>query len=130
MADMAQAGADVYAPRSPQLWGALLNWLCFLLPDPRSDRYARPLVDKIDVENRFIRRLYRPSTTSTFLLQPLNGIPRIPFSAGQPHDEQLMDVILPLLKHLSQQEDVRPVLNQRVSICRSGFKNMESQVLG
>lgn len=29
MADMAQAGADVYAPRSPQLWGALLNWLCF-----------------------------------------------------------------------------------------------------
>nr|GMD57648.1 CTD nuclear envelope phosphatase 1 homolog [Ipomoea batatas] len=103
--------------------------------------YARPLVDKIDVENRFIRRLYRPSTTSTeyrehvkdlsgisndlsrivivdnnpfsFLLQPLNGIPCIPFSAGQPHDEQLMDVILPLLKHLSQQEDVRPVLNQR-----------------
>lgn len=27
--------------------------------------YARPLVDRIDVENRFSFRLYRPSTTST-----------------------------------------------------------------
>ncbi|KAE8099200.1 hypothetical protein FH972_017201 [Carpinus fangiana] len=27
--------------------------------------YARPLVDKIDAENRFCRRLYRPSTVST-----------------------------------------------------------------
>ncbi|PIN06583.1 Phosphoprotein phosphatase [Handroanthus impetiginosus] len=27
--------------------------------------YARPLVDRIDVENRFSHRLYRPSTTST-----------------------------------------------------------------
>ncbi|XWS65844.1 hypothetical protein CRYUN_Cryun05aG0148600 [Craigia yunnanensis] len=100
--------------------------------------YARPLVDRIDAENRFSLRLYRPSTISTeyrehvkdlsclskdlcrtvivdnnpfsFLLQPLNGIPCIPFSAGQPHDTQLLDVLLPLLKHLSQQKDVRPVL--------------------
>ncbi|XP_028792654.1 carboxy-terminal domain RNA polymerase II polypeptide A small phosphatase 1 [Neltuma alba] len=100
--------------------------------------YARPLVDRIDMENWFSLRLYRPSTTSTqyrehvkdlsgiskdlcrvvivdnnpfsFLLQPLNGIPCIPFSAGQPHDTQLLDVILPLLKHLSEQKDVRPVL--------------------
>lgn len=103
--------------------------------------YARPLVDRIDVENRFSLRLYRPSTTSTeyrehvkdlsclskdmcrtvivdnnpfsFLLQPLNGIPCIPFSAGQPHDVQLLEVLLPLLKHLSQQMDVRPVLYER-----------------
>ncbi|XP_030929346.1 CTD nuclear envelope phosphatase 1 homolog [Quercus lobata] len=103
--------------------------------------YARPLVDRIDTENRFSLRLYRPSTTSTeyrehvkdlscisrnpcrivivdnnpfsFLLQPLNGIPCIPFSAGQPHDTQLLDVILPLLKHLSQQKDVRPALYER-----------------
>lgn len=27
--------------------------------------YARPLFDKIDVENRFLLRLYRPSTVST-----------------------------------------------------------------
>lgn len=27
--------------------------------------YARPLVDKIDAENRFFLRLYRPSTVST-----------------------------------------------------------------
>ncbi|KAK8651409.1 hypothetical protein V6N13_141010 [Hibiscus sabdariffa] len=100
--------------------------------------YARPLVDRIDAENRFSLRLYRPSTISTeyrehvkdlsclsadlrrtvivdnnpfsFLLQPVNGIPCIPFSAGQPHDTQLLDVLLPLLKNLSQQRDVRPVL--------------------
>ncbi|GAA0140929.1 protein phosphatase [Lithospermum erythrorhizon] len=103
--------------------------------------YARPLVDRIDVENRFRLRLYRPSTISTeyrehvkdlscisedlcrivivdnnpfsFLLQPLNGIPCIPFSAGQPHDEQLLDVILPLLKQLSQQKDVRSLLSDK-----------------
>lgn len=103
--------------------------------------YARPLVDRIDVENRFSLRLYRPSTTNTeyrehvkdlsclskdlsrmvivdnnpfsFLLQPLNGIPCIPFSAGQPYDEQLMGSLLPLLKHLSLQKDVRPVLYEK-----------------
>ncbi|XP_054790945.1 uncharacterized protein LOC129296366 [Prosopis cineraria] len=103
--------------------------------------YARPLVDRLDTENWFSLRLYRPSTTSTqyrehvkdlsgiskdlcrivivdnnpfsFLLQPLNGIPCAPFSAGQPHDTQLLDVILPLLKHLSEQKDVRPVLYEK-----------------
>ncbi|XP_062095190.1 uncharacterized protein LOC133801072 [Humulus lupulus] len=103
--------------------------------------YARPLVDRIDVENRFSHRLYRPSTVSTefrehvkdlsciskdlsrvvlvdnnpfsFLLQPLNGIPCVPFSAGQPYDDQLLEVLLPLLKNLCQQKDVRPVLHER-----------------
>lgn len=127
--------------------------------------YARPLVDRIDAENRFSLRLYRPSTISTeyrehvkdlscvskdlcrmvivdnnpfsFLLQPLNGIPCIPFSAGQPHDEQLLEVILPLLKHLSQQKDVRPVLYERFhmpewfqkhGIPASGWANCEGIV--
>ncbi|KAE9587717.1 putative protein-serine/threonine phosphatase [Lupinus albus] len=103
--------------------------------------YARPLVDRIDTENRISRRLYRPSTISTeyrehvkdltciskdlrrivivdnnpfsFLLQPDNGIPCVSFSAGQPHDTQLLDVILPLLKHLSNQRSVRHVLHER-----------------
>ncbi|KAI4306833.1 hypothetical protein L6164_030078 [Bauhinia variegata] len=103
--------------------------------------YARPLVDRIDIENKFIQRLYRPSTISTeyrehvkdlscltndlcrivivdnnpfsFLLQPVNGIPCVPFSAGQPQDTQLLDVILPLLKQLSQPKDVRPVLYEK-----------------
>ncbi|KAL6336516.1 hypothetical protein AAG906_022457 [Vitis piasezkii] len=103
--------------------------------------YARPLVDKIDAGNRFSKRLYRPSTVSTkyrehvkdlsclskdlrrivivdnnpfsFLLQPLNGIPCVPFSAEQPNDKQLLEVLLPLLKHLSLQKDVRPVLYER-----------------
>ncbi|ONK62507.1 uncharacterized protein A4U43_C07F4650 [Asparagus officinalis] len=103
--------------------------------------YARPLVDRIDVDNKFSLRLYRPSTVTTeyrehvkdlscisedlcrivivdnnpfsFLLQPLNGIPCVPFSAGQPYDEQLIQVLLPLLKHLSLQEDVRPALYEK-----------------
>ncbi|XP_047328931.1 CTD nuclear envelope phosphatase 1 homolog [Impatiens glandulifera] len=103
--------------------------------------YARPLVDRIDNENRFIQRLYRPSTTSTeyrehvkdlsclskdprrivivdnnpfsFILQPVNGIPCVGFSAGQPQDDQLLEVILPLVQHLSEQRDVRPVLYDR-----------------
>lgn len=100
--------------------------------------YAKPLVDRIDANNRFCHRLYRPSTVNTeyrdhvkdlsclstdfrkivlvdnnpysFLLQPLNGIPCLTFSAGQPMDNQLMGVIFPLLKHLSLQKDVRPAL--------------------
>uniref|UniRef100_A0A6V7QXK7 FCP1 homology domain-containing protein n=1 Tax=Ananas comosus var. bracteatus TaxID=296719 RepID=A0A6V7QXK7_ANACO len=103
--------------------------------------YARPLVDRIDVDSKFSLRLYRPATVTTeyrehvkdlsclskdlcrcvivdnnpfsFLLQPSNGIPCVPFSAGQPYDEQLMGVILPLLKHLSLQKDVRHVLYER-----------------
>nr|XP_043613418.1 CTD nuclear envelope phosphatase 1A-like isoform X2 [Erigeron canadensis] len=103
--------------------------------------YAKPLVDRIDAENRFSRRLYRPSTSSTefrehvkdlacistnfcrivivdnnpfsFLLQPINGIPCVPFSAGQPHDDQLLEVLLPLLQQLSRQGDVRPMLYEK-----------------
>ncbi|XP_052199168.1 uncharacterized protein LOC127806137 isoform X2 [Diospyros lotus] len=103
--------------------------------------YARPLVDRIDFDNRFSHRLYRPSTISTeyrehvkdlsclsknlcrtvivdnnpfsFLLQPMNGIPCVPFSAGQPQDDQLLEVILPLLRHLAQQKDVRPILYEK-----------------
>ncbi|CAN0909699.1 Carboxy-terminal domain RNA polymerase II polypeptide A small phosphatase 1 [Linum grandiflorum] len=103
--------------------------------------YARPLVDRMDAENLFKLRLYRPSTISTqyrehvkdlscisndpcrivivdnnpfsFLLQPLNGIPCVPFTASRAEDTQLHDVILPLLKHLSHQIDVRTVLYER-----------------
>ncbi|XP_047324199.1 carboxy-terminal domain RNA polymerase II polypeptide A small phosphatase 1-like [Impatiens glandulifera] len=103
--------------------------------------YAKPLVDRIDAENRFIKRLYRPSTINTeyreyvkdlscvskdlrrmvivdnnpfsFILQPVNGIPCLTFSVGQPQDDQLLEVILPLLRHLSEQGDVRPVLYDR-----------------
>ncbi|GLT70515.1 hypothetical protein SLA2020_425900 [Shorea laevis] len=92
--------------------------------------YASPLVDRIDMEDWFSSRLYRPSTINTeyrehvkdlsclskdvcqivivdnnpfsFLLQPINGIPCIPFFARQPCDTQLLDVLLRLLKHLSQ----------------------------
>ncbi|GAU36994.1 hypothetical protein TSUD_150300 [Trifolium subterraneum] len=103
--------------------------------------YARPLVDRIDTDNLFSQRLYRPSTVTTgyrehvkdltnisedlchivivdnnpysFLLQPQNGIPCVSFSAAQPHDTQLLDVILPLLKQLSDEKDVRHLLYEK-----------------
>ncbi|XP_057512548.1 uncharacterized protein LOC130794619 [Actinidia eriantha] len=106
--------------------------------------YARPLVDKIDVENQICLRYYRPSTVSTeyrehvkdlsclskdfcrvvivdnnpfsFLLQPLNEYRAFRFSAEHPQDEQLLGVILPLLKHLSQQKDVRPILYENFTM--------------
>lgn len=103
--------------------------------------YARPLVDKIDPERRISARLYRPATVNTkyrehvkdlshlardlhrtviidnnpfsFLLQPLNGIPCVSFTGAHSDDDQLLQVLLPLLKHLATQEDVRPVLYER-----------------
>ncbi|WOL04624.1 CTD nuclear envelope phosphatase 1 [Canna indica] len=103
--------------------------------------YASPVIDRIDVDNKLAHRLYRPATVSTeyrghvkdlsclsknlsrvvivdnnpfsFLLQPLNGIPCMPFSAEKPWDDQLTRVILPLLRHLSHQKDVRPVLYEK-----------------
>ncbi|ESQ52716.1 hypothetical protein EUTSA_v10016941mg [Eutrema salsugineum] len=103
--------------------------------------YARPLVDIIDTKHVLDDRLYRPCTVSTqyrdhvkdllcasknmcrtvivdnnpysFLLQPLNGIPCVPFTAEQPNDTQLLDIILPLLKQLSEEEDVRSALYDR-----------------
>ncbi|KAK3020649.1 hypothetical protein RJ639_046242, partial [Escallonia herrerae] len=125
-------------PGLPEFLKQLSEFADLVLFTAGLEGYARPLVDRIDSENLFSGRLYRPSTSSTeyrehvkdlsciskdfcrivivdnnpfsFLLQPLNGIPCVPFSAGQPHDEQLLQVLLPLLKHLSQQKDVRPVL--------------------
>eukprot|EP00252_Welwitschia_mirabilis_P026389 TRINITY_DN8668_c0_g1_i2.p1 TRINITY_DN8668_c0_g1~~TRINITY_DN8668_c0_g1_i2.p1 ORF type:complete len:314 (+),score=37.02 TRINITY_DN8668_c0_g1_i2:473-1414(+) len=103
--------------------------------------YARPLIDRIDPKGYISARLYRPATVSTkygqhvkdlsclardlcrtvivdnnpfsFLLQPLNGIPCVPFTGGQSHDNQLLQVLLPLLRHLATQKDVRPVLSQK-----------------
>ncbi|CAK9135791.1 unnamed protein product [Ilex paraguariensis] len=128
-------------PGLPEFLKQLSTFADLVLFTAGLEGYARPLVDRIDVDNRFSHRLYRPSTKSTeyrehvkdlsslskdlgrivivdnnpfsFLLQPVNGIPCIPFSAGQPHDEQLLGVILPLLKHLSGQKDVRPILYER-----------------
>lgn len=101
--------------------------------------YAKPLADALDPAHRFFTaRLYRNHTVKTvwhnyvkdlsklgrdlrrtvlvdnsplsFLLQPANGIPCVPFKGG-PGDEQLLNVILPLLECLSQLTDIRPVLN-------------------
>eukprot|EP00271_Cylindrocystis_brebissonii_P001117 TRINITY_DN113_c0_g1_i1.p1 TRINITY_DN113_c0_g1~~TRINITY_DN113_c0_g1_i1.p1 ORF type:complete len:343 (-),score=57.50 TRINITY_DN113_c0_g1_i1:1699-2727(-) len=103
--------------------------------------YAKPLVDHIDPHGHISHRLYRPATVTTklrenvkdlsilgrdlrrcvivdnnpfsFLLQPVNGIPCVPFTGHHPEDRQLLDVLLPLLEALSVEPDVRPVLERR-----------------
>lgn len=103
--------------------------------------YASPLVDRIDPEKRIIARLYRPATVVSryrehvkdlsglgrdlrktviidnnpfsFVLQPLNGIPCVPFTGERSEDQQLLGVLLPLLQYLSLQDDIRPALYER-----------------
>jgi RNA polymerase II subunit A small phosphatase-like protein len=65
------------------------------------------------VSKDFCRVVIVDNNPFSFILQPLNGIPCVPFSAGQHNDNQLMEVIFPLLKHLSIQRDVRPALYER-----------------
>ncbi|KAK9839705.1 hypothetical protein WJX81_007183 [Elliptochloris bilobata] len=100
--------------------------------------YAEPLLNALDPEGRlFSCRLYREATLSvrgrenvkdlgrlgrdlarvvlvddnawSFLLQPANGVPAVPY-LGSPNDGHLLGVILPLLEALSRARDVRPVL--------------------
>ncbi|CAI5969815.1 unnamed protein product [Closterium sp. NIES-65] len=101
--------------------------------------YARPLVDRIDPDGLISARLYRSATVSigtrqhvkdlaglgrdlrrtviidnnpfAFLLQPVNGVPCVPFFGGEGSDRQLLQVLLPLLETLSLQPDVRPFLS-------------------
>lgn len=103
--------------------------------------YASPLVDRIDPEKRIAARLYRSATVSSkyrehvkdlsclgrdlrrtviidnnpfsFVLQPLNGIPCVPFTGEHSDDQQLLEVILPLLQYLALQDDIRPALDER-----------------
>ncbi|CAI7788566.1 unnamed protein product [Closterium sp. NIES-53] len=101
--------------------------------------YARPLVDRIDPDGLISARLYRPATVSigtrqhvkdlavlgrdlrrtviidnnpfAFLLQPVNGVPCVPFFGGEGSDRQLLQVLLPLIETLSLHPDVRPFLS-------------------
>lgn len=107
--------------------------------------YREHVKDLSCITKDFGRIVIVDNNPFSFLLQPVNGIPCIPFSAGQPHDtqvtksnhwnllphhtyithcsglnlfffcfvNQLLDVLLPLLKQLSDQKDVRPALYER-----------------
>ncbi|PWA44679.1 FCP1-like domain, HAD-like domain protein [Artemisia annua] len=41
------------------------------------------------ISTNFCRIVIADNNPFSFLLQPVNGIPCIPFSAGQPHDDQV-----------------------------------------
>lgn len=102
--------------------------------------YREHVKDLSCVSKDFCRVVIVDNNPFSFILQPLNGIPCVPFSAGQHNDNQvadnchqslamfefplltnsdlfkrfqLMEVIFPLLKHLSIQRDVRPALYER-----------------
>lgn len=103
--------------------------------------YAKPILDVLDPTSSLFRaRLYRDSTTElrhhsnvkdlsrlgcdlartvlvdnspfSFLMQPSNGLPVRPFS-GQPRDNDLLMVVLPIVEGLSAcGGDIRPVLDK------------------
>eukprot|EP01025_Chloroclados_australasicus_P058862 TRINITY_DN7436_c0_g1_i4.p1 TRINITY_DN7436_c0_g1~~TRINITY_DN7436_c0_g1_i4.p1 ORF type:complete len:511 (+),score=41.65 TRINITY_DN7436_c0_g1_i4:134-1666(+) len=108
------------------------------------ESYAKPIVEALDPEYKWISAvLYRDSTVEspvypyvkdlsklgrqlnrtvlvddnvcTLIQQPDNGILASQFK-GDPDDDILLEVVLPLLQLLSFKEDIRPTLNQRYSL--------------
>jgi len=106
------------------------------LPD-----YAAPIIDRLDPGGAlFSARLYREATVTSptyscvkdlsrlgrdlartvlvddtpmaFLHQPDNGIPILPFRSD-PDDRFLVDAVLPLLRSLAAESDVRPLIAKR-----------------
>ncbi|KAI5016780.1 hypothetical protein ZWY2020_006631, partial [Hordeum vulgare] len=74
------------------------------LPDGKQSREYREHVEDLScLSKQFSRIVIVDNNPFSFILQPLNGIPCVPFSAGQHSDDQLMEVIFSLLKHLSVQ---------------------------
>lgn len=51
--------------------------------------YREHVKDLSCISKDLCRTVIVDNNPFSFLLQPLNGIPCIPFSAGQPHDEQV-----------------------------------------
>lgn len=119
--------------------------------------YAQPLASLLDPHgDTFIARLYRDSTIAwggkyrikdlsalgrdlsqvvlvdnspySFLLQPSNGIPCIPYH-GEAKDMHLLHVILPLLEVLSEVDDIRPILHARFGMA-AWFKSKGIQMPG
>lgn len=45
------------------------------------------------ISTNFCRIVIVDNNPFSFLLQPVNGIPCIPFSAGQPHDDQVVLIL-------------------------------------
>eukprot|EP00878_Enallax_costatus_P003790 GHUV01004006.1.p1 GENE.GHUV01004006.1~~GHUV01004006.1.p1 ORF type:complete len:405 (+),score=88.36 GHUV01004006.1:185-1399(+) len=109
-----------------------------------SSAYAQPLADLLDPDHSlFAARLFSNSCRSvggregvkdlsgfgrdlsrvvlvdnspySFMLQPSNGLPCMPFH-GQSTDKQLLGVILPLLQSLSQLPDIRPLLSSKFHV--------------
>nr|CAB3461228.1 unnamed protein product [Digitaria exilis] len=87
------------------------GWLSLLILYVYNFREYRDHVKDLSCLSKDFQRIVLVDNNPySFLLQPLNGIPCITFSAGQPVDDQLMGTIFPLLKHLSLQNDVRLAL--------------------
>ncbi|AQK94392.1 Haloacid dehalogenase-like hydrolase (HAD) superfamily protein [Zea mays] len=98
------AGLEVYVNHKSGFTDASVNphILCW--------EYREHVKDLSCLSKDFQRIVLVDNNPYSFLLQPLNGIPCVTFSAGQPVDDQLMGTMFPLLKHLALQKDVRPAL--------------------
>jgi len=85
--------------------GRLLSYGFIIVPkiqlvgaDPRHLYFCREYRDHVKdlscISQDLCRVVIVDNNPFSFLLQPLNGIPCVPFSAGQPHDDQVKVTIL------------------------------------
>ncbi|RVW32492.1 Mitochondrial import inner membrane translocase subunit TIM50 [Vitis vinifera] len=103
-----------YTHLQNRFWSPRLSFIERIFNFVVNHRKYREHVKDLSCLSKDLRRIVIVDNNPfSFLLQPLNGIPCVPFSAEQPNDKQLLEVLLPLLKHLSLQKDVRPVLYER-----------------
>lgn len=140
-------------PGCREFLGRLAGFAEVVLFTAASPAYGAPLADLLDPQRRlFAARLYGDACVSvagrrnvkdlqvlgrdasrlvlvdncltSFLAQPRNGVPCLPFhgpASGQPAaaaaDSQLLGVILPLLSSLAQvQGDIRPLLDSMFNV--------------
>ncbi|RVW84963.1 hypothetical protein CK203_039504 [Vitis vinifera] len=124
-----------YTHLQNRFWSPRLSFIERIFNFVVNHRKYREHVKDLSCLSKDLRRIVIVDNNPfSFLLQPLNGIPCVPFSAEQPNDKQhlltmfrlyfdllllyhmafiALEVLLPLLKHLSLQKDVRPVLYER-----------------
>lgn len=66
--------------------------------------YREHVKDLSCISKDFCRIVIVDNNPFSFLLQPVNGIPCIPFSAGQPHDEQVPMMLFHIIPSLLYQK--------------------------
>jgi RNA polymerase II subunit A small phosphatase-like protein len=101
--------ADLLDPRAELFAARLYSDACVAAAGREGVKdlagFGRPLGRVVLVDN----------SPYSFLLQPANGLPCLPYH-GQRGDGQLLGVILPLLRSLAQLGDIRPLLEAKFRV--------------